>query len=44
MERPFSFRYRTEADRYWHDKIDHPGRCPLTGLAVAALVALVCLI
>lgn len=44
MERNLSFRYRTEADRYWHDKIEHPGRCSLTGLAALAALTLLCIL
>jgi hypothetical protein len=39
MTRQPSFRFRTEADRYWHDKVGHPQRHG--GLAVLAVVVIV---
>ena len=44
MDRHISFRYRTEADRYWHDKVEHPARCNLAGLVALAATALIWLI
>lgn len=44
MDTPLSFRYRTEADRYWHDKVSHPNRCHdgvIVALAILALLLLV---
>jgi hypothetical protein len=42
MERQVSFRYHTEADRYWHDKIDHPGHCNSVGLLALAVLTVLC--
>jgi hypothetical protein len=34
-----TFRYTTEADRCWHDKVPHPGHCRICpGLVIAAVV------
>ena len=45
MDRALSYRFRTEADRYWHDKVSHPRRCcaggPIALLMVLCIAALV---
>jgi hypothetical protein len=41
MRAPQTFRYATEADRCWIDKVPHPSRCPICpGLVIAAAIVL----
>jgi hypothetical protein len=39
-----SFRYATEADRCWHDKVPHPGQCRLCPGLLFALLAIFALL
>lgn len=41
MDRTLSFRFASEADRYWHDKVAHPHRCHVCG--PVTLMLLICL-